>query len=1193
MEKLNSLKEIIKFNSSFKTAVNLYLSLNKPEKVLGYIPTKSSVNFMGDYLNAVLENKEQATLLVGPYGKGKSHLLLVLLAVLSMERTKENDEIIKELINKVKNVDEVGKIVSGKIDRIWKNKRFLPVLITDTTGDLNQAFLYGLNDALKREKLDNLVPDTYYSIALDRIEEWKQNYLDTYDYFEKEIVQKGISMSGLKAGLRLFSKDSLDIFKDIYPKVTAGSEFNPMAISDVLPLYKSTGEKLVEDYGFGGIYIVFDEFSKFIESQNGNSTGANMKLLQEMCELAADSRDAKIFFTMVAHKSIKEYGKYLSQDLINSFTGIEGRIIEKYFVTSSKNNYELIKNAIVKDEKKLELIPYVDKYLGDDKFSAYWSLPAFRSNFLENEFRNIIFEGCYPLNPIAAYLLLNISEKVAQNERTLFTFISNDEPHSMARFVMEHTGNMEWSIGADLIYDYFSSLFKKEVANEYIHNIWLSAEYALDKCENVDQRKIVKALAIILIVNKEEEIPATRTYLKLSVHADDADQAINELKDKEYIYRKGSTDTYIFKTRAGSELRAEMRRRGELKGENINYAKALLEVTGKYFIVPRKYNTEKTMTRYFTNEFMGVEDFLNIDSADALIGEDTLDGKVITLFSFCGVRQELVNKHLLKLADKRLVVVCPKKGLKAQKQLKQYEIIRDIRDDSLFTNNNEILKKEIPLLLDDLSLELETLLNIVYDGDSETRVLYFDGKKIKNAKSGNEEIAVNECCSVLYPFAPEVNNEMVNRAVIGTAQTKKTRINIIQAILSHTDTPDFYTGSSQEATIYRSLFTVTGVKESNPKENINRILDEVNNFVDSCCDKKVSIYNLVKNLISEPYGMRVGLIAFYVSYVLANRREDIIVYFADKELQITPEIVVNMCEHSEDYSMYVSREDLQKEKYIAELNSLFQVEENRNLSSNRIKNIIICMQRWFRALPQATRNTINLEQYVSDESTVRAIKAIKRAMQKVDYNPFEILFVNFPDDFGTDSLENTYIILDECKTYFDDYFSWIEQQAISAIYDVWDPKRKQDLYHTLKEWYDKQSKRSKQGLYDGRMTNFMSCIESLDVYSNEDVVGRVVKAVTDVYIENWNSGSIEEFVEALESVKNEIESVYDGVSTGELELSFVGRNGDKISRLYSHADESAGSVLRNIIEDTLEEYDDLSVNDRVSILLEMIEKIIK
>ena len=46
------------------------------------------------------------------------------------------------------------------------------------------------------------------------------------------------------------------------------------------------------------------------------------------------------------------------------------------------------------------------------------------------------------------------------------------------------------------------------------------------------------------------------------------------------------------------------------------------------------------------------------------------------------------------------------------------------------------------------------------------------------------------------------------------------------------------------------------------------------------------------------------------------------------------------------------------------------------------------MQRWFRALPQATRNTINLEQYVSDDSRIHAIKAIKKALQKVEYNPF-------------------------------------------------------------------------------------------------------------------------------------------------------------------------------------------------------------
>ena len=95
MTEINSLREIIQFNSNFKTAINLYLSLNKAEKVLGYIPTKSSVSFLGEYLKAVLENKEQATLLVGPYGKGKSHLLLAIIR--TMIQLKQNVRILNLL----------------------------------------------------------------------------------------------------------------------------------------------------------------------------------------------------------------------------------------------------------------------------------------------------------------------------------------------------------------------------------------------------------------------------------------------------------------------------------------------------------------------------------------------------------------------------------------------------------------------------------------------------------------------------------------------------------------------------------------------------------------------------------------------------------------------------------------------------------------------------------------------------------------------------------------------------------------------------------------------------------------------------------------------------------------------------------------------------------------------------------------
>lgn len=1192
MGKINSLSEIISFNSSFRSSVNLYLSLNKPAKVLEYIPTKSSVHYLEDYLKAAHDNKEQATLMIGPYGKGKSHLILVLLAILSLERTKENDKVIKKLADKIRSIDEIGNEVADLIDDMWGRRRFLPVLVTDIAGDVNQAFLYGLNDALKRERLTELTPDTYFSIALARIDNWMKEYPDTYDALEREVKVRGSSMKEFTANLKLFSRDALNLFKEIYPKITAGSEFNPMAVSDVLPLYKNVSEKLVDDYGYQGMYIVFDEFSKFIESQDGTATGTNMKLIQDVCELATNSQSAKVFFTMVAHKSIKEYGKNLSSDIINSFTGIEGRLVEKYFITSSKNNYELIKNAIIKKDGALKDIPCYDRVLGKDTVKKYYQLPVFKANYLEKEFESVILRGCFPLNPISSYLLLNVSEKVAQNERTLFTFISNDEPHSMARFVSEHQADMDWSIGADLIYDYFNALFKKEVANEHIHNVWLSAEYAIDKCENCDQVKIAKALAVILIVNKEDEIPAEEKYLSLCTNVRDAALTIGELESKKVIYKKGSTGTYVFKTRAGSELKSEIKKRRELKGDNVKYPSVFQGVTGKYYVVPRKYNAVHMMTRYFANEYMEADAFLSIASASTLLSDCQGDGKVINLFSFSGIKQDAVKKHLHELADERLIVVCPKSGIKMQKQLKDFEILQELMTSSIFSEDNEILIKELPLMAEDLTKELEDAIDSLYDSQ-DTKVLYFNGERVKSAQSGDEETIVGDCCDRVYRMTPIVNNEMVNKAVISTGQTKKARISVIQVVLNHEDTPEFFEGTNQEATIYRSLYCETGIKDGSANEKIGAVLDEINSFVDSCSDEKRSLITLIETLTAAPYGMRKGVIPFYIGYALANRCEDIIVYYANKEMQLSAEAVVDMVENSDDYSIYVSKADIQKEKYLKELNALFQVGGNRNLSSNRIKDIVICMQRWFRALPLVARNVAEIGRYIDDKHLIMAMKEIKRTLQRVDFNPFEILFIEYPDAFGTQDLEDTYKIIAECKKHYDDYFDWMQEETAKSICNIWENKKGRDLHHILKEWYEKQSMHSKQGLYNGRITNFMSCLETLNVFSDHEVSRKIVKAISNVYMEDWNEGSLEDFVSELNSVKQEIEAIRDDNTSGEMELSFVSRNGDSITRLYSHADEGQGSVLRNILEDTLEEYDDLSVNCRVSILLDMIEKIIR
>ena len=123
---MNPLIKLIQINHSFQKSVNLQLDLDNYERIGSYIPTRSSIAILKRYWNIVSgKSGESASVLIGPYGKGKSHLLLVLLAVLSMERTDKNSEIIKKLINKIKDVDEIGYLVADNLKKIWKKENYV------------------------------------------------------------------------------------------------------------------------------------------------------------------------------------------------------------------------------------------------------------------------------------------------------------------------------------------------------------------------------------------------------------------------------------------------------------------------------------------------------------------------------------------------------------------------------------------------------------------------------------------------------------------------------------------------------------------------------------------------------------------------------------------------------------------------------------------------------------------------------------------------------------------------------------------------------------------------------------------------------------------------------------------------------------------------------------------------------------
>jgi len=246
----------------------------------------------------------------------------------------------------------------------------------------------------------------------------------------------------------------------------------------------------------------------------------------------------------------------------------------------------------------------------------------------------------------------------------------------MFRFIKNHNGELPWIVSIEYIYDYFSNLFKKEVVNELVHNEWLNAEYAISKCDNDIERSMVKTLALFLIVDKFDELPATDKLLSLSNGMPDAMDTISELENKGIIYRKGSTNSYVFKTSAGASLKNEIKRQRAIRGDHIDYNEVFSVVEQKKFILPQRYNTNVSMTRYFRYEYMSVEDFLSIEREESFFDDSEFcDGKVIALFSLGQIDQNKIKKHYKSLESRRIVVVCPNITFKGTKQALDLEIV--------------------------------------------------------------------------------------------------------------------------------------------------------------------------------------------------------------------------------------------------------------------------------------------------------------------------------------------------------------------------------------------------------------------------------------------------------------------------------------------------------------------------------------
>lgn len=1191
--------DFIHVNEGFQASVNLEYDLNIPEKVKGYIPTEQSVRVLGEFLKSFYysnDTQNRANVLVGPYGRGKSHLLLVLSAITSLDifavskdNRKESFAILEKLCEKIYDVNkEVGSLAQ---EIVQSGIRTLPIIINSNFNDINQSFLLAINDALTKANLQHLLPATYFDSAISIIKKWEKNFPEAYKKLIQELKKKKMKVDDLLVGLCRFDQEAYSTFCDSYPQIAAGTSFNPMTNMDVVKLYQSVVDALVEQTEYCGINIIFDEFSKFLESNIDTSKMLNLKIIQDVAELASRSGKKQIHFTCITHKEILDYS---SSD---SFKTVEGRFKHIKFVASSEQSYELIANAIIKDKafttfkknNQAKLVEVCNKSAMIDVFS----------DLAPDSLEEKLLYGCFPLTPLSAYALLSISELVGQNERTLFTFLAHDGKYTLQEFLRKEHETIEF-ITPDYIYKYFEELFKKEVFNVKVHSIWKKTDAALRQTKEKSQIRVLQAMAVISMIGNER-LKNTKAHLKAALLMDDAvfEQAMRFLQ-KKHILSQRDTSEYVLLTANGIDVQKSVETYVKSKSIKLDIGEMLNKICDSGFVFPREHNDRFSILRYFKKVYMGVKEFVSLKNVKQLLTKYQYDGLIIYIVGTEAAERERIERKIKRFINHPQIIICISElPFDQLPLLKRIEAIVRLKEENVQNSDSHYLE-EMEIYEQDLIRRIQTHIDLMFAPHSKYST-YLNCVELLDIDSQVCLIqTISRICNECYNLTPIINNEMVNKNVLN-AQNSKGRDLVIQQILDYSDSNIIpcMDGYRQEVSIFKSILSRTGL-DRNPRTQdtgLNKVLDKIHAFIADCEVTKNNFEQLYQELCSAPYGLRKGIIPIFIAYELRQYKESVIFYFKDKEMELSPSLLANLNEAPANYQLLIETGTAEKEQYLANLEQIFSDNADaRTTSINHIYSVVKSMQNWIRSLPEYTKK---FKSYW-DNGELKTINAqsdsFRQELMKFEINSRELVFDSFVSIFGA---ENQLQICTEsimrCKAFFDTHIKNCKKEISKMLIALFMPGYQGGLAKSMMAWYKKLPESTRKHVFDSNSNSLLGFVSNISTYNDDAILDELMMEFVSMEIEDWSDSLASNFIKDVTDAIAKINDYHEDTISNKNEcMVSISLTGTKLEKTFSSSAISPlGKTVINNLRAVFEEYNGaLETDEQLAILAQLIEDII-
>ena len=1206
-------KSMIKIAKGFQTSVNIAYDLGNDDKVRGFIPTMSSLDVIEDVLlSTVPTSTSRARTLIGAYGRGKSHIILVLMSLLF----KKDKALFTALLNKMQASN--SDLYNFASNYLKSEQKILPIVVRGSSTSLTQSFLSALQQALSEEGFSDLMPETHFKAAINQIENWRVKYPDTYIKLTKALSKP---VGDFILSLNEYDVNAYEEFAQIYPTLTSGSTFNPFLGFDIVELYENITKKLKEK-GYDGVYVIYDEFSKYLESSIATATNSDIKLLQDFAEKCDRSGNNQMHLMLISHKDIANYiDGNLSKDKVDGWRGVSGRFKHVNLHNNYSQMYEIISAVIHKSPTLWNEFLDVNRGRFDDLKDRFIKAGLLDKNNHDEIITAV--EGCYPLHPISTFILPRLSEKVAQNERTLFTFLSADDKYTLSAFVRS-TGKGFALLTPDYIYDYFEPLFRKEPYTSEVHKTYKLTASVLRKVEGKPlHTKIIKTIALVYLVEQFEKLPpvvdmivdAFRDSVKSTK---EIDIALKELIDNEcVVYLKRSNNYLKIKETSGVDIQEQIVKFKAQRLASAQTTTILNESAFDSYMYPTAYNDNNDIIRYFDFKFLSSKDFWEVKDWGKFIADSKADGMI---FAIIPENAEEIFKLKKAIASdnhphNRIVFILPKKYVNISEDALDYAAVTALKDLAADTED-EILNEEYTLYVEDLSDVVGSFIGGYSRPENANAVYYHNANENIFRRKAQLSNLLSEICYTVFHRTPVINNESVTKNELPT-QAINSRTKILAGLLANDLVPNIgLTGTGQDVSIMRSALIQKGVLthvETDPRiqlappndEKMTDMLAEISRFFTVTAAQHggaefSELYYILTNY-ENGFGLKAGLIPIYIALVLHLYKKNLVILYRGNEVKITPELLNSINESPAEYSVIIEDWSDDKSTYMEQLEAIFaEFVTEREKAYNSFTYLVFAMNRWYLSLPKFSKETtLSYRSNGEPQKINPAQRKFVNNLKQLDVNPREFLFEKVFDIFGYRAFTlNVIDNISKTKQEYDDtvkhLIEWLNNK-IKTIFAT--GKAKGSLTSVIKDWYESLGERTRQQIFAGNESKILELVANI-TNDESSFIQRLAKAVTFLRIDDWNNDTANTFLRDLMVFKQTIEDFNSRKAVAEqgassYEIIITNANGEKVPKRFVKAEYSErAKLLRNEISTALEEMGQaITEQEKRQVLIELLEKL--